>query len=74
MDKQKINTKIDSAADQAKETIGLFSEKIDQATVCATETGRKVKNAAKEGLLKATDRVEEAVTSAADRIREKVHK
>ena len=74
MNKQKIDKHIDNAAAQAKETIELFSEKLDQATVCATNTGQKMKNAARKGVLKAADKTEEAVTAAADYVREKVHK
>lgn len=59
---------------QADETIDLLAGKIDQATQCATDTGRKIKDKTREGVLKATDRVEEAVTAAADRVREKVKK
>lgn len=60
--------------EQAHETIDLLSGKIDEATQCADATAQKMKDKAREGVLKATDKVEEAVTSAANRIREKVHK
>ena len=62
------NQKIDQAADQAKETMEFFGEKLDDATQCAAEAEDKLK----EGVLRAADKAEEPVTAAADRVREKV--
>lgn len=59
---------------EVQSTIDLLSGKIDQATQCGEQAGLNIKNKAREGVLKATDKVEEAVTAAANRIREKVHK
>lgn len=73
MDKKKMDARIDKAADQAKETMDVMSGMIDNATHCADKTAGKIKSKLKEGTLKATDKVEEAVTAAANRIREKVH-
>lgn len=74
MDKQQINHKIDSMASEAKETVELFSEKLDQATQCVSATGDKISNSVRKGAVKAADKVEQAVSSAANRVREKATK
>lgn len=72
MNKEKINAGIDSAAEQAHETIDLLAGKIDAATRCAQETSEELKDRMKKGVLKAADRVEATVSHAADRVREQV--
>lgn len=72
MNKEKINAGIDSAAEQAHETVDLLASKIDAATRCAQETSEELKDRMKEGVLKAADRVEATVSHAADRVREQV--
>lgn len=72
MNRDKINAGIDRAADAAKETVDLLSERIDAATRCARQKREHTVNRLKEDLLDTTDGVEEAVNRAADRIREKL--
>lgn len=74
MDTTKIDKRIDAAATQAKETVELFAEKIDQATRCADQTKEKARDSVRKGVIKATDKVEQAVTTAAERIRRKATK
>lgn len=72
MDKQKVNTAIDSAAEQAKQTMDLLSGKIDDATQCARETGANIRESAKKRVVEATEKVEQAVTAAAERVKRKM--
>lgn len=72
MNKEKINAGIDSAAEQAHETVDLLSGKIDAATRCAQDTSDELKARMKEGVVKVADRVEATVSHAADRVRERV--
>lgn len=72
MDKQKMNAAIDSAAEEAKQTMDLLSGKIDDATQCAQETGVHFKESAKESVTRAAEKVEQAVTAAAERVKRKM--
>lgn len=74
MNKQKIDKAIDNAAEEVKQTIGLFSGAIDRATRCTDATTEKVGNRVREGALHAADKIEETATAAADRIREKARR
>lgn len=72
MDRKKIESGIDRAAEAAKETVELFSNRIDAVSRCAREKHAQAENRVKETILRATDAVEEHVTASADRIREKI--
>lgn len=72
MDKEKVNARIDKAAEQAKETMDLLNDKLDEATHCTDEKAQRIKDSAKETAVRTADRVEEAVSKAADKVREKV--
>ena len=74
MDKQKIDDRIDRAAEEARETMDLFAGKLDQATQCATDAGTRAENKLKEGVLRATGKVKQSATAAAGRVGEKARK
>ena len=72
MNKEKINAGIDRMAEEAKETMNLLSDKIDRATRCGNEKAARINRAAKAGLRRTTDAVQETVDRTAERIRDKL--
>ncbi len=72
MNKEKINAGIDRMAEEAKETMDLLSDKIDQVTRCGNEKAARIRRSAKEGLRRTTDTVQETVDRTADRLRDKL--
>lgn len=72
MDKQKTNEATDTSTEEEKQTMDLLSQMIDDATPCARETGGNDRESTKKEITKATEKVEQAVTAAADRVKRKM--
>ena len=74
MDKQKNDRRADRAAEENRETMDFLAGKLDDATQCAGDNDAREKARTAGDAPRATDKVEEAVTAAADRVREKARK
>lgn len=72
MKKEKIDAAIDRMAEEAKETVDMLSDKIDQAARHGSEKAARIKRSAKAKLRRTTDIVQETVDRTADRLRDKL--
>lgn len=72
MDRERIDARIDRAAEAAKEAVDLLAGRIDAATRCARGQHARAGNRMKETTPRAADAVEGRLPGSARRIRERV--